>query len=317
MQHNHFLRRNLLKAGLVGALMMSIGSISTFAAALPNQDAPVLKTVEPGYLTVAVLGELPASGIDNNRITGTDGEIISLIAERLGLKVKPVLASNAGVIEAVRSGRADVMLGNMRWTAKRADVIALSNPAYFISYGVITQKDRHLPPLITISDLSGKRTGTLTGASSTAELKKIPNVAAVNFYDNSEAAIRDLTSGRLDFAVLDPTLIAFQTKRNPALNLKHVVFKPDENFAYLTGRSQVVFGVSYNNPDLLDAINAGLKWVGETGQSKKIFAKYGLDDPDYFKPLDVDNRIGVDRDANGAVIGKGAHSTKDFSRYFE
>ncbi|MCL2891641.1 substrate-binding periplasmic protein [Brenneria tiliae] len=317
MLRNHILRRNLLKAGLLGALMMGIGSANTFAAASSEQDAPVLKTIEPGYLTVAILGELPASGIDNDRITGTDGEIISLIADKLGLKVKPVLASNAGVIEAVRSGRADVMLGNMRWTAKRADVIALSNPAYFISYGVITQKDRELPPLINISDLSGKRTGTLTGASSTAELKKIPNVAAVNFYDNSEAAIRDLTSGRLDFAVLDPTLIAFQAKRNPALNLKHVVFKPDANFAYLTGRSQVVFGTSYDNPDLLDAINAGLKWMGATGQSKKIFAKYGLDDADYFKPLDVDNRIGVDRDANGAVIGKGAHATKDFSRYFE
>ncbi|NEI73598.1 transporter substrate-binding domain-containing protein [Rhizobium lusitanum] len=304
-----FRRRTLLKAGLAGGLVAASG---LRVAAAPSQ----FKTVEPGFLTVAALGELPASGIDVDRLTGTDGEIITAIAEKLGLKVKPALVDNAGTIEAVRSGRADLMLGNMRWTAKRAEVIALSDPAYYVTYGVITQSDRKLPDVLKVSDISGLRAGTLTGASSSADLKKIPNIADVKFYDNSEAVIRDLTSGRLDFGVLDPTLIAFETKRKPDLKLKHVVFEPDAEFAILTGRSQSVFGLNFNNPDLLDAVNAGLKWAASSGKSREIFDKYGLSDPAYFQPLAKDPRVGVDRDPSGKVLGPSAHDPKDFSGLF-
>jgi polar amino acid transport system substrate-binding protein len=302
-------RRTVLQAGLAGVFLAAGGARSAFAASQ-------FKTVEPGVLTVAALGELPASGIDGDRLTGTDGDIITLIAERLGLKVKPATVDNAGTIEAVRSGRADLMLGNMRWTTKRADVIALSDPAYYVTYGAITQSDRKLPDALTVAALSGLTAGTLTGASSSPDLKKIPNIADVKFYDNSEAVIRDLTSGRLDFGVLDPTLIAFAIKRNPDLKLKHVVFEPDPEFAILTGRSQSVFGLSFDNPDLLDAVNAGLKWIRESGKSREIFAKYGLDDPEYFEPLKINPRLGVDRDENGKVLGPGAHDPKDFNGLF-
>ena len=76
------------------------------------------------------------------------------------------------------------------------------------------------------------------------------------------------------------------------------------------------FGAAFDNPDLLDAINAGLKWISKAGKSQAIFAKYGLDDPAYFQPLSTDPRIGVDRDGSGKVLGPTAHVPKDFSQFF-
>jgi polar amino acid transport system substrate-binding protein len=44
--------------------------------------------------------------------------------------------------------------------------------------------------------------------------------------------------------------------------------------------------------------------------------KYGIGNPDYLVPPDKNPRIGVDRAADGNVIGPGAHPTKDFSSLF-
>jgi polar amino acid transport system substrate-binding protein len=302
-------RRRLLGTGLAAAAALSGFRTSPARAA-------GFQLVNPGALTVAALGELPASGLDNGKLIGTDGEIMSAIAAKLGIPVQPLILDNAATIESVRSGRSDVMLGNMRWTEKRAEVMALTDAVYYVTYGAVTRKDSKLPDTITIADLNGASLGTLTGASASADLKKVPGNAGVRFYDSSEAALRDIIANRLDFAILDPTLIAYSVSKDPSLNLKHVVFKPDPGFATLTNRSQTVFGMRLENPDLLDAVNAGVKWMWQTKQTQKIFAKYGLTEPTYFEPLATDPRIGVDRDASGRVLGPAAHQPKDYSGLF-
>ena len=301
-------RRRLLGAGLSAAALSGLRTAPAGAASF--------QTVSPGVLTVVALGELPASGLDNGKLIGTDGDIMSAIGAKLGIPLQPLILDNAATIESVHSGRADVMLGNMRWTERRAEVMALTDAAYYVTYGAVTRKDSKLPDTITIADLKGASLGTLTGASSSADIKRVPGNAGVRFYDTSEAALRDIIANRLDFAILDPTLVAYSVSKDPGLNLKHVVFKPDSAFATLTNRSQAVFGMRLENPDLLDAVNAGVKWMWQTKQTQKIFAKYGLTEPAYFEPLAVDPRIGVDRDASGRVLGPAAHQPKDYSSLF-
>jgi polar amino acid transport system substrate-binding protein len=309
VERSSFSRRQFVRGGLAAGLVTGVGWSSASAA-------PAFKTINSGHLTVAALGELPASGLDNGKLIGTDGEIVVAIAAKLGLTVQPVMMDNASTIESVRSGRADIMIGNMRWTDKRAEVMALTDPAYYVTYGMVTRKDSKLSSTITIADLKGGRLGTLTGASSSADLKKIPDTSDVRFYDNSEAVLRDIIANRLDFGVLDPTLIAYSTMKNPNLNLKHIVVAPDPAFPTLTSRTQTVFGMPLDNPDLLDAMDAGLTWIWKTKQNQKIFAQYGLTEAAYFEPLAVDPRIGVDRDKDGNVLGPSAHKRKDYSGLF-
>jgi polar amino acid transport system substrate-binding protein len=75
-------------------------------------------------------------------------------------------------------------------------------------------------------------------------------------------------------------------------------------------------GMNIDNHDLFDAVNAGVKWLWATKQNSEILAKYGIKDPDYLVPPDKNPRIGVDRDQADNVIGKAAHTAKDFSSAF-
>jgi len=90
----------------------------------------------------------------------------------------------------------------------------------------------------------------------------------------------------------------------------------DPAFPQLTSKQHTVMGMNQENPDLFDAVNAGVKWLWQTKLNAKLLAKYGVGNPDYLVPPDPNPRIGVDRDADGNPIGPGAHSPKDYSSLF-
>jgi hypothetical protein len=90
----------------------------------------------------------------------------------------------------------------------------------------------------------------------------------------------------------------------------------DEHYPNLTGKFQAIWGVYPQNQDLFDAINQGVRWLKSTGQIAPILAKYGIKNPDYLVPTSVDPRLGVDRDAQGDVLGPFKHQARDFSQSF-
>src|SRR4029453_11450095 len=68
-------------------------------------QTPAIKTIKPGVLMVAVDNDMPYCQEEKGRIIGIDGEIITAIAEKLGLKVEPVVLDWEGEIQAVQVGR--------------------------------------------------------------------------------------------------------------------------------------------------------------------------------------------------------------------
>ena len=84
----------------------------------------------------------------------------------------------------------------------------------------------------------------------------------------------------------------------------------------LTGKGRAVMGMSMDNVDLFDAVNAGVKWLWDTKKNAAILAQNGMTSPDYLGKPSNDPRIGVDRDAAGAILGQAAHTPKDYSSLF-
>src|SRR5689334_9657806 len=110
-------RRTLFSGAALGGFMLT---------GLRNKSglaAPSFKTVSPGVLTVAINGDMPMTSVKDGKLIGTDGEMISMIAQKLGLEAKPSLMEWSATVESVRTGRTDIMLGNMGWTATRAKVL--------------------------------------------------------------------------------------------------------------------------------------------------------------------------------------------------
>lgn len=280
--------------------------ISAGSGVLLSQVGPVFaqkksfKTIEPGVLTVAMTGDVPMSSVENGKIVGMDGDVIAAIAERMGLVAKPSLMEWVATIEAVRTGRADVMIGNVGWTQKRSEIIALTDPVYFLTRSLVQRKGAGISK---VSDLVGKKVGTVQGFVSIPDLRRVPGIESFNLYDSPDACIRDLMAGRLDAAPLDGVVMDYVLKNNPDWGLEQRAIEPDPEYAFLTGRNHAVFGMGMENCELFHAVNEGIAWAHETGVIRTALAKY-LPDPDlYLAPIENHHRIGVDRDAQGRVIG--------------
>jgi ABC-type amino acid transport substrate-binding protein len=308
-------RRMLLKASGYGALACAAAGFmgrmpSSFAA-----DAPI-KTIRPGYLTAACLGDMPLGAVRDGQPVGTDLEMLKLIADRLQLKLDILPMGFPAVIEAVRSGRADWFGGNFAWNPMRSKILLLTDPVFYTGAYIIMRANEPFTASMTAADLSGRTIGSNTGYSVVPDMKKIPGVKEVKLYDNSDACVRDVAAGRLDFAVLDAPTIDYMILQNPDMKLKQIPIAFDAQYPSLTGKFEAIWGVYPQNQDLFDAINQGVRWLKSSGQVAPILAKYGIKNPDYLVPMAPDPRLGVDRDEQGGVLGPFKHAPRDFSQSF-
>ncbi|MCW3475502.1 substrate-binding periplasmic protein [Limobrevibacterium gyesilva] len=267
-------------------------------------------------LTIANSNEMPMIAMEGGKLIGSDAEIIATIAQKLGLGVKSAQMEWSATVQSVKSGRADVMAGNMGWTPARAQALLITDAIYYAGAFVCMKKDQPFTTSITVNDMKGRSIGTVNGFTIVPEMKRLPGVSEVKLYDNSDGCVRDVVAGRLDFALLDGPLVDYMILKNPNWNLKQIPLAADPAFPQLTSKQHTVMGMNQENHDLFDAVNAGVKWMWQTKQNAELMRKYGISNPDYLVPPEKNPRIGVDRDAEGNVIGPGAHTTKDFSSLF-
>ncbi|UCP11437.1 transporter substrate-binding domain-containing protein [Pseudomonas sp. MM213] len=310
-----FSRRGLLKATGYGSLAVLLSSVvgpipMSFAAGQP------IKTVRPGYLTAACLGDMPLGALREGVPVGTDLELLKIIADRLELKLDVLTMGFPAVVEAVRSGRADWFGGNFAWNPMRSKILLLTDPVFYTGAYVIMRDSEPFTTSITVNDVKGRTIGAITGYFTIPDMKKIEGVKEVKLYDNTDSCLRDVRAGRLDFAVLDAPTIDYMILQDPSLKLKQIPMSYDEKFPSLTAKFEAIWGVHPQNQDLFDGINQGLRWLKSTDQIKPILAKYGIKNSDYLVPPAKDPRIGVDRDEKGNLIGPFEHPPRDFSQAF-
>ena len=293
-----------------GSALIAAPLSRAWAAGIP------VRTVSPGALTVAITGDMPMTTIKDGKLIGTDGDMISLIADRLGLQLAPAPMDWSSCIEAVRGGRADLTLGNMGWTVPRADIMPLTDAVYYTGKFTLMRKNMPIGESVTLEDFKGHSLGTVTAFTIVPDLKKVPGATEVKLYDNMDACVRDVRAGRLDFAFLDAPTVGYMISQNSDWDLKLVPTSPFPGYKTLGQKQVSVFGVNPDNPDLYDAINEGVRWLLKSGNTAKIMPKYGMGNPDYLVPPETNPRIGADRDDAGTLIGKFAHPVKDFSSAF-
>jgi ABC-type amino acid transport substrate-binding protein len=305
-------RRALLRgtAGLGAGALVGLGSRPSLGA------APKFKTVEDGYITIAMSGTMPVTGLKDGKLMGSDAEMVAAIAQRLGLQAKPAVMAWSATIQAIRSGRADIMCGDMGWTPARAQAMLLTDPIYYGGNFVTMKKDQPFQGSFNPNDMRGHSVGTGTGYSYAPDIKKIPGVGDVRLYDNVDGCVRDVLAGRIDFAVLDSMTVDYMLLQNPSLELKQLPIKPNAEYPDLSGKGRAVMGMNLENPDLFDAVNAGVKWLWESKKNAELLAKNGMTSPDYLAAPERDPRIGVDRDGKGNVLGPAAHTPKDYAALF-
>ena len=270
-------------------------------------SAQAVKTLESGVLNVGLNGDMPMTSVKDGKLIGSDGEIMSLIAERLNLKVKPNLMEWAALIQSTKQGKLDVMHGAMGWIKARTEIMELTDPIYYFGTTLAQKKTTNYS---TFADMKGKKVGTVTGFTLVPELKTVEGIGEVKLYDTSDGALQDLLADRVDIVILDPPLIGYAAVQHPEWNIHQVELKPDmAKYPIMSTKYNVIFGVNKEEKQLAEAMNAEIRKVWANCENVKIMSKYGLSDASWFTPPDPNPRVGVDRDASWKSPD-GAHCLK-------
>ena len=197
-----------LGAGFV-ALVVGVGA----AQAEPP------KTMDPGKLHVALNGDMPMTELKDGKLIGTDGELMVLIAERLGLEVVPHMMEWSAEIQSTKQGKVDIMHGAMGWIAARSEIMLLTDPIYYFGTLLAQKKDTSWS---SFEDMQGRSVATVSGFTLVPELKEVEGIGEVKLYDTTDGALHDLIAGRVDMAILDPPLMQLAIPENPDWNLHQV-----------------------------------------------------------------------------------------------
>jgi ABC-type amino acid transport substrate-binding protein len=274
--------------GILSTLFRAAIVASALGAASASFAAPP-KTIEPGKLTVGFNGDMPMTSWKDGKLIGTDGELLAQIAVNLGLEVKPQQMEWSALIQATKQGKVDIMLGSMGYTDERTKIMLLTDPIYYFGTFLLQKKDTNYS---TFEDISGHTIGTVTGFTLVPELKKIPGVKEVKLYDTSDGVMRDLVSGRLDMAVLDPGLVEYALLQHPEWGLHQVPLKPQaDKYPIMSTKYYSIMGIWPEEKELYQAINAEVDKAWKDCLNVKTMAKYGLGSPGWFDPPEKNYRI--------------------------
>lgn len=287
MQNNTVTRA--IRRLMVGAALVALSGGAFTSAA----DAGEMELIEAGKLIVAFNGDMPGTGFQDGRLIGLDGELMHWMVEELGLKMEPALMEWAAEIASVKARRVDIMHGMMGWNDQRIKVINISDPIYYGGANITQKKSTNWN---TVADLEGKTIATIQGFGWIDQLKQIEG-STLKLYDTSDAAIRDLLAGRIEALFADPPLIQYAISKNPDWDIHAVPISQgfDKKYSLLTGKYNVVFGLSQEAPGLLEAVNAKIAEMWASCRNLEVAKKYGLADRSWFDPGSLNLRAGVDR----------------------
>jgi polar amino acid transport system substrate-binding protein len=160
-----------------------------------SSDAP-FSTITAGTLTVGVPTFPPFIGLENGKVTGPEGKIITKIADEYGLTVKPVAYDFSGLVTAVQQHRIDVAIGSIFRTAERAKAVGLSDPIY-LEPGAVISKDG----VDAVDDFEDRKVGTIQGYNWVDDLKKVLGDNKLTLYPSSADLQKDLEAGRIDVGI--------------------------------------------------------------------------------------------------------------------
>lgn len=197
---------------------------------------------------------------------GYDMDLIRAVADKAGYDVEIINMGFDALIPALSSGTIDVIAAGVSITEERAKRVDFTTPYYTTGLSILVQK-KNADTLKTMKDLEGKRIAVQIGTTGAEKAKSIAGAEVVSFNTTSDAFM-DLAQGGCDAVILDRPVIAYFLKNQPRA-AKRVQLQPGVEDAADFG-----FAVKKGNTELLQKLNAGLKAVNDSGDSKKIFEKY-------------------------------------------
>ncbi len=204
---------------------------------------------------------------DPSRVRGFDVEVAETIARGLGRRARFLQVSFQSIDASVERGDFDIGLSGVEDTPARRGEHAVTIP-YFEFREVLAVRAGDLGRYRTLSDLKGRRVGTLAGtiAYETLVAHRASDGLQVVSYDDDVHPYTDLAQGRLDGVLLDHIIAARSLRRVPGLAVEPRVVS--------TGRYVGVLARA--NTALRDRIDGVLMQAMRDGTLESIYRRWQI-----------------------------------------
>jgi polar amino acid transport system substrate-binding protein len=239
---------------LAVALVAMVG-----ASHVANADA-LDDIKKSGKIRIAIDLGVPPYGMTDAQMkpTGLDVEAAEMLAKDWGLQFEHVPTTGASRIPSLQTGKADLVISSLSYTAERAKVIDFSLGYAVLRTVIAAPKSVSLKQL---SDLDGKTVGTVRGTTHDTQLtKEGPKGMKLTRYEDDATEGQAFLSGQVDIFSTAEMIVPQLDKKNPARQVE-VKFVLD-NF-------KLCVGVKKDEKRLVEEVN---KWVLANIQNGKLTA---------------------------------------------
>lgn len=248
----------------------------------PQIDLDLEAIKKRGYITVILDNNSVSYFIYKGRSMGYEYELAQQLAKYLGVELKIKLTS--GIEEAIdqlNTGVGDVLAFPLTITKERTNYLAFTN-THFNTRQVLVQKKpanwRMQPPALVEkkllrnpSELIGKEVYVMKGSSFKERLENLSHeiggdiiIREDSSASETEALIRKVATGEINYTVTDQTLAMVNALYYPNLDINTVMSLPQ----------QIAWGVRKNSPQLLQASNEWLAKIKSNAVYQVIYNKY-------------------------------------------
>jgi len=197
----------------------------------------------------------------DGKLDGFDVEIGKAIASKMGMKASPIATPWETIIEGLKRGKYDAIIGSMAITEDRSKQVDFSKPYYKSGAQIFVKKDNQ--EIERAVDLNGKKIGVVKSSTFGNLAKKYSD--NIKEYSSDILALQDLPNGRID-AVITDQLVGLNAIKESSLEIKDVG-EP----LYL---DKMAIPVQKGNKELLGEINKALDEIIEDGTYEEISVKW-------------------------------------------
>ncbi|MBB3612519.1 transporter substrate-binding domain-containing protein [Rhizobium sp. BK602] len=284
---------------------VGLGIAALTVSGAGTAQAENFELIKPGTLTVTIQPYMPYTAVKDDKLVGLDSDILSAVAEKLGLKIEYSVTDFAGMLGSVQAQRADITIGGIAWSEARQKAGLFTDPPYYSPPAMAVLESTNLPDL---ASLEGKSLGTVTGYVWAKSIAQVPHATARNF-PSADSVFADIASGRLDAGFLDPLLVTYQQQQRPDMKVKiqymipptaeQIKAHPDYKYfePYMTA-----FYLPKQAAKLEKAISVQIDAMYKDGSLAALVAKWGGDPKQFLTPSPdmAAQRRGIDRPADWA-----------------
>ncbi|WP_419787095.1 transporter substrate-binding domain-containing protein [Pseudodesulfovibrio sp.] len=218
-----------------------------------------------GVLRVAVPQDFPPFGSvgPDMQPIGYDIDMASLIAAKLGVKVKLVPVTSTNRIPYLTTDKVDMVISSLGKNPKRAAVIDFCDAYAPFFNGVFGPADSTVSKA---ADLAGKTIAVTRGSIEDLALTKIaPESCAIKRFEDNSSTITAYLSGQVELVATGNVVAA-------SINAKH----PSKELAtkFMIKNSPCYVGIAKEQPELMAKVNEIIAEAKKDGSLGKIAEKW-------------------------------------------